>query len=127
MTACTWVNNKFSGRAAENVVLLRCFLGGEAINDSDESLIAKVGDDLRRIMGVRADPFFHSISRWPRSMAQFTVGHQERIAELDRRKSEIPGLFVIGNGYQGVGLPDCVKMGKDAAAKIVSQAAALAR
>ncbi len=127
VTACTWVNNKFSGRAAENVVLLRCFLGGEAINDSDESLIAKVGDDLRRIMGVRADPFFHSISRWPRSMAQFTVGHQERIAELDRRKSEIPGLFVIGNGYQGVGLPDCVKMGKDAAAKIVSQAAALAR
>ena len=124
ITACTWVNNKFSGRAAEGVVLLRCFLGGDAINDGDESLAAKVRGDLERIMGVRAEPFFHSISRWPRSMAQFTVGHQQRIAELEQRKSQAPGLYVIGNGYQGVGLPDCVKAGKDAAAKIISSAVA---
>jgi oxygen-dependent protoporphyrinogen oxidase len=122
ITACTWVNNKFSGRAADGVVLLRCFLGGDAINDGDQALLAKVREDLQRIMGVRAEPFFHSISRWPRSMAQFTVGHQQRIAELEQRNSRLPGLYVIGNGYQGVGLPDCVKMGKDAAAKVISTA-----
>lgn len=122
VTACTWVNNKFSGRAAEDVVLLRCFLGGDAINEGDEALIDNVRQDLQRIMGVRADPFFHTISRWPRSMAQFTVGHQQRIAELEQRKARVPGLYLIGNGYQGVGLPDCVKMGKEAALKIVSNA-----
>ena len=118
LTACTWVNNKFNYRAPSDVVLLRCFMGGEALSESDDSLVRIARSELRRIMGLEAEPFFHSVSRWPDSMAQFAVGHEKRIAETQALTSAIPGLFLIGNSYKGIGIPDCIRMGKEAASAI---------
>jgi len=125
LTACTWVNNKFNHRAPDDVVLLRCFMGGDVINETDDALIRIARDELRRIMGLQAQPFFYRISRWPSSMAQFTVGHEQRLAEIDALTSELPGLQLIGNAYKGIGLPDCVRMGKEAAGKVVGAPAAV--
>jgi oxygen-dependent protoporphyrinogen oxidase len=69
---------------------------------------------------VTAPPRFTRIARWPRSMAQYTVGHPTREAELEGRLTQIPGLHVAGNAYQGIGIPDCIRMGKAAAEKILS-------
>jgi len=63
---------------------------------------------------------FHSIARWPNSMAQYTVGHEQRLRDIESRLKSIPGLYLAGNAYRGIGLPDCVKAGKDAAARITS-------
>ena len=120
LTACTWVNNKFSYRAPGDVVLLRCFMGGSALNESDESLVRMARQELRRIMGLEADPFFSSISRWPQAMAQYTVGHEQRMGEIEALNQILPGLHLIGNGYRGIGIPDCIRMGKDAATRISS-------
>lgn len=126
LMACTWVNNKFAHRAPDDVVLLRCFMGGDVINEPDDSLIRIARDELRRIMKLQAEPFFYRASRWPSSMAQYTVGHEQRVAEIDSLTSELPGLRLIGNAYRGIGLPDCVRMGKEAAGKVVAAPAALA-
>ena len=120
MAACTWVGNKFSYRVPDDMVLLRCFMGGDALKESDESLVEAAQRELQTIMGIKAVPVLHSIARWPNSMAQYTVGHEQRLRQIESIVQGIPGLHLAGNGYRGIGLPDCIKAGKEAATRITS-------
>jgi oxygen-dependent protoporphyrinogen oxidase len=123
LVACTWVGTKFSHRVPDDLVVLRCFLGGEdgaVLAESDEALIGAVREELRDIMGVTEAPVFTRIARWPRSMAQYTVGHTERVAEIEARAGALPGLHLAGNAYHGIGIPDCIRMGRQAAERIAS-------
>ncbi len=124
LVACTWVGTKFPYRVSDSRVLLRCFLGGAedaaVLEESDEDVIAMVREELRRIMGVTETPVFTRISRWPRSMAQYTVGHSERIKRIEERLGALPGLHLAGNAYCGIGVPDCIRTGKQAAEKIAA-------
>jgi len=122
LMACTWVGMKFPYRVPEGKIVARCFLGGmedaAVLNESDESVTAVVTEELREIAGVQARPAFVRISRWPLSMAQYTVGHPQRLAQIEARAGAIPGLYLAGNAYEGIGIPDCIRMGKRAAEKI---------
>jgi protoporphyrinogen/coproporphyrinogen III oxidase len=124
LVACTWVGTKFSYRVPAGKVVARCFLGGmedaSVLGESDEAVIAAVAEELREIAGVTAPPRFTRIARWPRSMAQYTVGHPARQAELEAHLAQIPGLYVAGNAYQGIGIPDCIRMGRAAAERILN-------
>jgi oxygen-dependent protoporphyrinogen oxidase len=62
------------------------------------------------------------ISRWPRSMAQYIVGHGARLQEIESMAAAIPGLHLAGNAYTGIGIPDCIRMGRQAAARVVATA-----
>ncbi len=115
---CTWVGNKFDYRVPNNMVLLRCFLGGDAMPLSDEALVDAGRTDLHNIMGLEAEPVFHNVARWPHSMAQYTVGHAKRVDRIEELARAIPGLYLAGNAYHGIGIPDCVRMGQEAATKI---------
>jgi oxygen-dependent protoporphyrinogen oxidase len=119
LMACTWVGMKFPYRVPEGKIVARCFLGGmedaEVLAESDEAVSAIVTRELEEIAGVRAHPKFVRIARWPRSMAQYTVGHPQRLAEMEARAAAIPGLHLAGNAYEGIGIPDCIRMGKRAA------------
>lgn len=120
MSACTWVGNKFSYRVPDDMVLLRCFMGGDALKETDESLVEAARRELGSIMGIQAVPVLHSIARWPNSMAQYSVGHEQRLKQIESLVQGIPGLHLAGNGYRGIGLPDCIKAGKEAATRITS-------
>jgi oxygen-dependent protoporphyrinogen oxidase len=120
MAACTWVGNKFSYRVPDDMVLLRGFMGGDALGQSDEALVAAAQSELRSIMGLQAVPVFQRIARWPNSMAQYTVGHEKRQQQVESIVKNIPGLHLAGNGYRGIGLPDCIRAGKEAATRITS-------
>lgn len=119
LMACTWVGAKFPYRVPEGTIVARCFLGGtgnaSALQESDDTVTATVLEELQQIAGFRARPKFVRISRWPRSMAQYTVGHPQRLAEMEARVKAIPGLHLAGNAYEGIGIPDCIRMGKRAA------------
>ncbi len=124
LVACTWVGTKFEHRVPPGKIVARCFLGGmeEAgvLAGTDETVAAEVVRELRDIAGVTARPRFTRVFRWPRSMAQYTVGHLERVAEIEARVAAIPGLHLAGNAYRGIGIPDCIRMGKAAAEKIAT-------
>ncbi|MCW5976622.1 MAG: protoporphyrinogen oxidase [Bryobacteraceae bacterium] len=122
MIACTWMGTKFENRVSPDRVVLRCFLGGSEdpriLDEPDESVVEIVRAELRTIMGVGEEPVFTRISRWPQSMAQYTVGHQKRLAEIEERAKAVPGIHLTGNAYYGIGIPDCVRMGKEVAERI---------
>ena len=93
LAACTFVGTKFSYRVPDDRIVLRCFFGGigdaAILNESDESVIAIAREELRRILGLTAAPISQTIARWPRSMAQYTLGHRQRVAEIrDARRGD---------------------------------------
>jgi oxygen-dependent protoporphyrinogen oxidase len=118
LVACTWVGTKFSYRVPEDKIVARCFL--TASDEPDDAIAAMVTAELQEIAGVTARPRFTRIARWPRSMAQYSVGHAQRIEELEARVGGIPGLHLAGNAYSGIGIPDCIRMGRLAAQKILA-------
>jgi oxygen-dependent protoporphyrinogen oxidase len=126
LAACTFVGTKFSDRVPDDRIVLRAFFGGigdEAIlNESDETIVAIARQELQRILGLRAAPISTVIARWPRSMAQYNVGHGARIAEIRQRAAAIGGLHLAGNAYEGIGISDCIRTGRAAAKGIVAGA-----
>jgi oxygen-dependent protoporphyrinogen oxidase len=125
LVACTWVGTKFSYRVPEGKVVARCFLGGMedagVLGESDEAVGVAVTRELQEIAGFTARPRFTRIARWPRSMAQYTVGHPQRLAEMQARTPPAGGLHLAGNAYEGIGIPDCIRLGRQAAARILGR------
>lgn len=113
--ACTWVHRKFNHRVPDPLVVMRCFMSGESLEQTDAALVEIAREELRSIMGVDAAPLFHTIHRWPGSIAQYTVGHQKRIEEVQARRRALPNLQIVGNFFDGIGIPDCIRLGKQAA------------
>jgi oxygen-dependent protoporphyrinogen oxidase len=132
MLACTFVHRKFLGRTPPGKAVFRAFLGGtrnEALlNEADEALVAIVRRELSEILGgktigLNVEPEHTQVSRWRRSMAQYAVGHQERTARIAARVAALPGLRLAGNAYDGIGIPDCIRLGRKAAQELASLAA----
>ncbi len=117
--ACTFSSVKFEGRAPSGHALLRAFVGGalqpEMFALDEEAMTAAVRRDLRDLLGVEAPPLFAHVEKWPRSMAQYHVGHRERIKRVRARLAGLPALELCGNAYEGAGVPDCVRGGEEAA------------
>lgn len=129
MLACTFAHRKFLGRTPTGKVVLRAFLGGARndalLNEPDEALIATVRRELSEILGERiipraAVPEHTQVSKWRRAMAQYAVGHQDRMAGIRERVAALPGLRLAGNAYDGIGIPDCIRLGRQAARDLVA-------
>jgi oxygen-dependent protoporphyrinogen oxidase len=131
MLACTFVHRKFNHRAPEGKALLRCFLGGsrdpEALNLSDGEVVTLVRQELKEILNFSFDPLFCRIHRWPASMAQYPVGHAERLRKIQSRLEDLPGIYLAGNAYSGIGISDCIRTGRAAAQRAIATPAPASR
>lgn len=125
ITACTWTHRKWPHSTPDGHVLLRTYVGGphdqEAAFLSDEQLVDIVLRDLRKIMKLKGKPKFSVISRFQKAMPQYAVGHIERLECVEQYLHEtLPGVYLAGASYRGVGVPDCIEQGKKAAVEAVS-------
>lgn len=124
VTACTWVNTKFPYRGTEDRALLRAFLGGgraeEAASSSDEELASMAHEELSRLMGYDTEPAAWKVHRWPQAMAQYEVGHQRRQEAIEARLGRLPGLWLTGNAFSGIGIPDCIHRSQTVARSVGS-------
>jgi protoporphyrinogen/coproporphyrinogen III oxidase len=123
MIACTFVHKKFENRAPEDTALLRVFMGGardaEILDLSNSEILEVVRRELREILNIAAEPRIVRIFRWRKAMAQYEVGHLLRIARLEMHVQRFAGLHLAGNAYHGIGIPDCVRLGRSAADAIM--------
>ena len=112
MVGCTWSSAKWPHLADDNLVLIRCMVGRRGdrrwLDMDDETLVARVHDELVEAMGLSAAPEHQSIQRWPQAMPQYLVGHQDRLDALNAAIHHLPGLHLTGAAFRGVGLASCV-------------------
>ncbi len=122
--ACTFSSIKYPGRAPEGFVLLRLFLGGALnegiLQEDDAKLLALSRSQLADLLGVTAVPTLSRVHRFPASMAQYHLGHLDRVAAIERRVAKQSGLALAGSGYRGVGIADCIRSGEDAAERVLA-------
>ena len=124
MLAATFVHNKFPHRAPENRAIVRCFLGGardeQILESREDDILRIVRAELKLILGLTAEPLFARVYKWKGAMAQYGVGHLERRQRIETLCQKLPGLALAGNGYSGIGVPDCVRSGTQAAGKVLA-------
>jgi len=119
----TWSSRKFAGRAPDGRVLLRGFIREPHLPpagpEGDERLLGTLTDELRDAVGLVASPQWWRVFRWENSMPGYTVGHLERVRTIEDRVEALPGLFLAGCSYGGVGIPDTVRSGEQAALRLM--------
>ena len=122
LLACTCATRKWPGRAPADTVVLRAFVGGALhghhLERDDASLTAAVLADLRDFLAIHGEPEDVVVSRWPKAMAQYEIGHLERVVRIRASEKRLPGLALVGNGYEGVGIPDIAAQADAAAARL---------
>jgi oxygen-dependent protoporphyrinogen oxidase len=122
--AATFSHIKFAGRAPEGMALVRAFIGGalnpDVYSRDDDDLRAGVIAELSDLLGIRGEPLFTTMHRWPASMPQYAVGHLDRVAEITARLQRLPAVAAAGNAFGGVGIPDCVHGGEQAADAVLA-------
>ncbi len=125
--ACSFSSVKYPGRAPTGFELLRAFVGGalqpSLFEQSDHAMEAGVRQELAALLGIQAPPLFCRIHRHPNSMPQYLVGHPDRVRRIETHRSRFPGLALAGSAYRGVGIPDCIHSGEEAAESILSDLA----
>jgi protoporphyrinogen/coproporphyrinogen III oxidase len=127
LLATTFVHNKFPNLCPDDRALLRCFFAGshaEAVWPyADDQIVGIVRNELQQVLGLRAEPLFARVYKWKSAMAQYGVGHLERLERIEHLRRHFPGLALAGNAYRGIGVPDCVRSGRDAATALLKTGA----
>ncbi len=119
LVGITFASVKFASRAPEGMVLVRAFIGGafhrECLSQDDERLAKLIRAEMASLLGIQAQPQLVSISRHAQAMPVYFVGHLEQVAAIEAEAALYPGLFLTGNAYRGLGIPDCVRQANQAA------------
>jgi oxygen-dependent protoporphyrinogen oxidase len=118
-----WDSSIYPGRAPAGRAIVRVMLGGAhdpaAMQLDDGEAVRMSLDGLRVAMGITSEPVFTRVFRHPLGIPQYTVGHLDRLARIERRLEQHPGLFVAGNSYRGVAMNSCIAEAAPLAARIV--------
>jgi protoporphyrinogen/coproporphyrinogen III oxidase len=124
LLAATFVHNKFPDRVPVDRALLRCFFAGLNAEQiwplTDDEIVGIARGELAQILNLRAESLFARVYKWKSAMAQYGVGHLERLERIERLRRQLPGFALAGNAYRGIGIPDCVRSGGEAAKELMN-------
>jgi oxygen-dependent protoporphyrinogen oxidase len=118
--ACTWTSTKFPHRAPEGYALIRVFIGraGQEIPWEEQELLAIAQEELKLTLGITAPPLVQRVFTWENAMPQYNLGHPDILKRIDAALEKYPTLALAGNGYRGIGIPDCIRSGEEATKRV---------
>jgi oxygen-dependent protoporphyrinogen oxidase len=118
--ACTWTSTKFPHRAPDGFALIRVFVGraGQDIPWNKNDLLELAKEELKLTLGITAEPVLSRVFLWDKAMPQYNLGHPEKLKQIDSALEKYPRLALAGNGYRGIGIPDCIRSGELAVEKV---------
>ncbi|HVT28892.1 MAG TPA: protoporphyrinogen oxidase [Lacipirellulaceae bacterium] len=123
--SCSFSSIKYEGRAPDNSVLMRVYIGGACQNRllqlSNGELVELAALELRDLLDIDGGPVLQHVTRHHRAMAQYRVGHRDLVATVNLRLQRFPTLALAGSAYQGVGVPSCIQSGQAAANQLLSR------
>lgn len=112
LVGCTWSSAKWPHLADDSHVLIRAMVGRRGdrrwLDMDEETLVRRVHDELVEAMGMTSGPVDRLIQPWPRAMPQYLVGHQGRLDAVKAATRHLPGLYLTGAAYRGIGIASCV-------------------
>lgn len=121
--ACSFSSRKYPHRAPDGLELLRVFVGGARhpglAEMEDDKLRLLVTKEMSRLLRIEGEPCYCNAAHWPGTMPQYHVGHGELVARIESQVAALPHLALAGNAYHGVGLPDCIHGGEQAAEQML--------
>lgn len=125
MTAVSWGSSKWAHWDDGRHVVLRASAGrtGDERQGamSDDELVAGLREDLDTTMGISPAPVAVRVARWELGFTQYTVGHLDRVDRIEQALGrDCPHLAVAGAVYRGLGLPACIRQGRDAARRLLA-------
>lgn len=125
IVSASYSSIKFPGRAPDDQVLIRVFIGGalqpELLDREDHELVKLASSELAAILGITGTPLSSELIRWQQKMPQYHVGHLQLVDRIERQLAEYPRLQLAGNAYRGVGIPQCVARGESAARQLAAE------
>lgn len=125
LTAVTWTSSKHFGRAPDSTRLIRAYVGraGDEIdpNTSDEEILQLVKREIKRTMGVTSQLTGYVVGRWIKGSPQYSLQHPSILSEIDKTLAQLPGLYLCGASYRGVGIPDCIRNSKLVAEQVYNE------
>ncbi|MCC6491419.1 MAG: protoporphyrinogen oxidase [Pirellulales bacterium] len=123
--SCSYASLKYEGRAADDALLLRVFIGGACQSDllqlSTPELLALAHREVAELLTIRGEPILEHLVRHHRVMPQYHVGHCHRVERIERRALQLPRFALAGNALRGVGAPACIQSGEKAAEYIAAR------
>ncbi len=118
---------KYLGRAPKGHVLLRAFVGGasqsELVDWDDQRLEKMVQEELSDLLAIRGKPILCHIVRQRQAMPQYYVGHEQIVRRIQERVATLPNLALAGNALHGIGIPNCIHSGEQAAESLLTKLA----
>ncbi len=126
LVGCSFSSVKFENRSPADHVLLRAFVGGNKFegevngNLTQNDLVSTALKDVSNLLGIKKEPVFSIESEHSQAMAQYLVGHQKLVNEIEKLSKDLPGLALAGNAYHGIGIPDCIHSGEQAALTLLN-------
>lgn len=121
IVGCTFGHRKYRGRAPAGHALLRAFWTDAARDLTDNEIVERTRKDLAMLLSIRRAPLFAHVARWHDSMPRYAVGHLGLVDAIERLVAGHRGLALAGNGYRGIGVPDCIASGETAAQASLEQ------
>jgi oxygen-dependent protoporphyrinogen oxidase len=114
--AVSFSSRKFPERAPDGQIGA---MQPELMQHSDQELLEIVNSELQQIFGMSREPIFAEVMRYDRAMPQYHVGHLDRVAAIEHSLQQHTGLQLAGSGYRGVGIPDSIDSGREAAERVL--------
>lgn len=127
MTAATWLSSKWPSDRFGTRAIVRCYVGAvgeeDVLDAGDDEIVDACARHLAAVVNLPQRPEHSTVVRWPASMPQYEVGHLDRVVSI--RSALPPGIVVVGQAYDGVGVPDCVRAANETAEQVVAELARL--
>jgi oxygen-dependent protoporphyrinogen oxidase len=126
MTASSWSSSKWAHLAGDATTVVRVSTGRfgdeRATKLDDDALVRALVDEVAATTGIAGEPVDVMVRRWPRSFPQYEPGHLDRVAEIERSLADaLPHVVLAGAALRGIGVPACIRQGRDAAREILAR------
>lgn len=113
-------------RAPAGHGLIKVIAGGarrpDLVEWDDARIIELVIDEVSKVLGSAVEPSFVELVKHPVGVPQYEVGHARWLDEIDAQLAALPGLYLTGWGYRGVGVghvaADASACARDIAAEV---------